>query len=139
MELKDYILKRFDNPDEVRTFEKGNYEIVRLGDGSFGRATYQLGWRWSTHVKLLAGTESREVDHLGLALSGRVQVRMNDEAELEPISRGHAAADRAPAIWEMSAHSEYPGLTPQLGMRCVTFGPNTLTVRSRVAPLSTSL
>ena len=66
MELKDYILKRFDNPDEVRTFEKGKYEIVKLGDSTFGRVTYQPDWRWSTHVNSLAGTETCEVDHLGL-------------------------------------------------------------------------
>ena len=79
--MNDYTLKRFDNPDDVRTFEKGKYEIVKLGDSTFGRATYQPGWRWSTHVKPLAGTESCEVDHLGLVLSGRVKVRMNDGAE----------------------------------------------------------
>ena len=81
--MNDYIIKRFDSPDEVRTFEKGNYEIVKLGDSTFGRVTYQPGWRWSTHVKSLAGTESCEVDHLGLVLSGRVKVRMNDGKEFE--------------------------------------------------------
>jgi hypothetical protein len=25
------ILKRFEQPDEVRTFEKGKFEIVRIG------------------------------------------------------------------------------------------------------------
>lgn len=29
--MNDVILKRFENPDEVRTFEKGKFEIVRLG------------------------------------------------------------------------------------------------------------
>src|SRR5205085_7113394 len=28
----DVILKRFEQPDEVRTFEKGKFEIVRIGD-----------------------------------------------------------------------------------------------------------
>jgi hypothetical protein len=27
----DAILKRFEQPDEVRTFEKGKFEIVRIG------------------------------------------------------------------------------------------------------------
>ncbi len=81
--MNDYILKRFDKPDEVRTFEKGKYEIVKLGDSTFGRATYQPGWRWSTHVKPLAGTESCDVDHLGLVLSGHVKVQMNDGTEFE--------------------------------------------------------
>jgi hypothetical protein len=27
----DVVLKRFEHPDEVRTFEKGKFEIVRIG------------------------------------------------------------------------------------------------------------
>lgn len=81
--MVDCIIKRFDEPDEVRTFEKGKYEIVQLGGSTFGRATYQPGWRWSTHVKPLVETESCQVDHLGLVLSGRVKVRMDDGREFE--------------------------------------------------------
>ena len=46
----DVILKRFENPDEVRTFEKGRFELVTLGGMTIGRATYQPGWKWSEHV-----------------------------------------------------------------------------------------
>jgi hypothetical protein len=41
------ILKRFESPDEVRTFEKGKFELVRIGGMTIGRATYQPGWKWS--------------------------------------------------------------------------------------------
>lgn len=44
------VLKRFEQPDEVRTFEKGKFELVRLGGMTIGRATYQPGWKWSLHV-----------------------------------------------------------------------------------------
>ena len=43
-------LKRFEKPDEVRTFEKGKFEIVRIGGMTIGRAIYEPGWRWSLHV-----------------------------------------------------------------------------------------
>ena len=43
-------LKRFEKPDEVRTFEKGKFEIVRIGGITIGRAIYEPGWRWSLHV-----------------------------------------------------------------------------------------
>ena len=33
----DVILKRFEQPDEVRTFEKGKFEIVRIGGMTIGR------------------------------------------------------------------------------------------------------
>ncbi len=36
----DVILKRFDDPDEVRTFEKGKFELVHLGGMTIGRASY---------------------------------------------------------------------------------------------------
>ena len=46
----DVILKRFEQPDEVRTFELGRFELVTIGGMTIGRATYQPGWRWSSHV-----------------------------------------------------------------------------------------
>ena len=66
----DVILKRFDRPDEVRTFELGCFELVTLGGMTIGRAIYQPGWRWSTHVGAPLGTTHCNVEHLGLVLSG---------------------------------------------------------------------
>jgi hypothetical protein len=43
-------LKRFEEPDEVRTFERGKFEIVRMGGMTIGRPTYQPGSKWSKHV-----------------------------------------------------------------------------------------
>ena len=48
--MLEVILKRFEKPDEVRTFEKGKFEIVHLGGMTIGRATYSPGWKWSQHV-----------------------------------------------------------------------------------------
>ena len=36
--------------DEVRTFDKGKLELVTLGGVTFGRATVEPGWKWSTCV-----------------------------------------------------------------------------------------
>ena len=49
--MLEVILKRFENPDEDRVFEKGKLEIVRIGGMTIGRATYQPGWKWSEHVE----------------------------------------------------------------------------------------
>jgi hypothetical protein len=46
----EVILKRFEKPDEIRTFEKGKFELLRLGGMTIGRATYEPGWKWSVHV-----------------------------------------------------------------------------------------
>jgi hypothetical protein len=44
-ERLEVVLKRFESPDETRTFEKGRFELVRLGGMTLGRATYEPGWR----------------------------------------------------------------------------------------------
>jgi hypothetical protein len=41
--MLDTVLKRFEEPDEVRTFEKGKFELVRIRGMTIGRATYQPG------------------------------------------------------------------------------------------------
>src|SRR5947209_3478751 len=76
--------KSFDNPDETRPFQgKGRVEIVKLGDGVVGLATFEPGWKWSDHVKPLAGTGSCQAAHLGYVVSGRQMIRMDDGTEVE--------------------------------------------------------
>jgi hypothetical protein len=76
-------IKRFDSPDETRVFEKGKFELVTLGGTTLGRATYEPGWKWSEHVGPLSGERSCQVEHLGLVVSGRVMVRMDDGTQIE--------------------------------------------------------
>lgn len=75
--------RSFDSPDEVREFPLGRVEIVRIGGGEVGRLTIEPGWRWSEHIKPVAGTELCEAPHFQYVLSGRVAVRMADGQELE--------------------------------------------------------
>ena len=80
--------KRFDDADETRAFvDKGQVELVRIGDGVVGRATFHPGWRWSDHVKPIVGTPSCQAAHVGYVLSGRQRIQMDDGSELE-ISAG---------------------------------------------------
>lgn len=81
--MNEIILKRFEHPDEVRHFEKGKFELVKLGNMTIGRASYEPGWKWTTHVKPLAGTDSCETEHVGMVVSGRAKVLMNDGTEFE--------------------------------------------------------
>jgi hypothetical protein len=39
----EVILRRFAQPDEVREFEKGRFELIAIGGMTIGRATYQPG------------------------------------------------------------------------------------------------
>ena len=76
-------LKRFDAPDETRTFERGRFEVVRLGGVTLGRASYEPGWRWSEHVGRAPGERSCQVEHVGLVVAGRAKVLMDDGREIE--------------------------------------------------------
>ena len=88
------------SPDEVRPFEgdMGGAALVNFSSGPVGRNTFKPGWRWSEHVKPIAGTDSCQVQHVGYVLKGRMKVVMDDgqEAEVGPgdafaIPPGHDA------------------------------------------------
>jgi quercetin dioxygenase-like cupin family protein len=72
------ILRRFDEPDEVREFPKGRFELVTLGGMTIGRATYQPGWRWSVDVGAEIGAALCDVEHVGLVVSGCATAAMAD-------------------------------------------------------------
>src|SRR3989338_555979 len=76
-------VKNFRTPDEVRTFEKGQVDLVKVGGAAIGRATFEPGWRWSTCVKPLANTDSCEAAHFGYQVSGTMRIRMDDGTEVE--------------------------------------------------------
>lgn len=50
---------------------------------TIGLIIQQPGWRWSDHIKPIAGTSSCQFHHTGFQLSGRVVVRMDDGTEFE--------------------------------------------------------
>lgn len=79
----DVILKRFEQPDEVRVLEKGRFEIVRIGGMTIGRATYEPGWRWSEHVGPALGQTRCSVEHVGLVVSGTATAAFGDGRVIE--------------------------------------------------------
>jgi quercetin dioxygenase-like cupin family protein len=81
--MYDVILKRFDHPDETRTFEKGKFELIHLGGMTIGRATYEPGWKWSLHVGAAQGLKSCSVEHVGMVVSGCATAAMDDGRVIE--------------------------------------------------------
>jgi len=75
--------RQFDSPDERIPFARGRTDVVTIGGFTFGLATFEPGWRWSESVKLVVGTESCQVTHVGYMISGRLATRMDDGAEME--------------------------------------------------------
>jgi quercetin dioxygenase-like cupin family protein len=75
--------KDFAAPDETRPFaDKGGIDLVTVGGSVVGRATFEPGWRWSEHVGPLVGRTSCVSTHVGVVLSGRQGVRMDDGTEI---------------------------------------------------------
>jgi len=75
--------RRFTEPSDVRTMPRGRIEVVELDDTVVGRMTYEPGWRWSVDVRPIAGTDTCQYHHVGMALSGLLRVQMPDGTELE--------------------------------------------------------
>lgn len=74
----DGALRHFDEPDEVREFALGRFEVVRVAGTVLGRATYLPGWRWSEHVGAALGRTHCTVPHLGVVLSGTATAAYDD-------------------------------------------------------------
>jgi hypothetical protein len=94
--MLDVILKRFEEPDETRTFSKGKFDLVRIGGMVVGRASYDPGWKWSVDVGARDGLTHCMVEHVGLVISGKAVAAMTDgrvieinEGDLFHIAPGH--------------------------------------------------
>lgn len=83
--MTDVVIRRFDAPDETRGFDLGTFDVVALGGMTIGRASYEPGWVWSTHVGAATGAAFCEVEHVGLVISGRTGGRMRDGTEFELV------------------------------------------------------
>jgi hypothetical protein len=88
----------FESPDETRKPDKTQVDVVRMGDNTAARLTFQPGWKWSECIKPVVGTESCQVRHVGVVQSGRMHISHDDgtEGEVGPgepyvIEPGHDA------------------------------------------------
>ena len=76
--------RNFDDPDETRPFaDKGAAQVVTVGGSTVLKGRFEPGWRWSEHLKPIAGTDSCQSPHFLYVVSGRMHVAMNDGAEAE--------------------------------------------------------
>jgi hypothetical protein len=73
----------FAKPDETREFPHGRVEIVKVGGADIGRLILEPGWRWSSDVKPIAGTDLCQAPHMQYHVSGRLHVVMADGTEFE--------------------------------------------------------
>lgn len=77
------IKKNFNKPDETQSPPYMKADTIKIGEMAVVKQTYQPGWRWSKHVKPLAKTDSCQVHHFGVLISGRLRSKANDGQEIE--------------------------------------------------------
>ena len=77
--------KDFAKPDEIRSFPHGRVELLSVGDGDIGRLVLEPGWRWSEHVKPIAGTDLCEAPHFQYHVSGTLRIQLADGTEFDAV------------------------------------------------------
>jgi hypothetical protein len=75
--------KSFQAADETRTFPNGALDLLQIGGAEIGRLTLQPGWRWSTDVKPVAGTDLCQAPHFQYHVQGTLHVVMADGTEFD--------------------------------------------------------
>ncbi|MFF8266475.1 cupin domain-containing protein [Streptomyces sp. NPDC016562] len=98
--MSGLVSRSFDQADETRPFAdgKGRLDLLESSGAGVGRSVFEPGWKWSEHVKPLAGTDSCQANHTGYVVSGRMKIVMDDgeSTELAPgdfmrVPPGHNA------------------------------------------------
>ena len=91
-------VKNIEMPDERHAFEHASVNVVNLPGVTITRTVYQPGWKWSTDVKPVVGTEACQAAHTGYIISGWLHARMEDGREYDfgpgdahVVSAGHDA------------------------------------------------
>jgi quercetin dioxygenase-like cupin family protein len=109
--------KSFEAPDETRSFERGKAELISIGNSEIGRLTFEPGWKWSEHLKPIAGTDLCEAPHFQYHVQGVMRVQLEDGTEFDAhpgdvtsMPRGHDAwviGDEAVVVVDWYGASDY--------------------------------
>jgi len=114
--MANLYVSNLDEDGDRREFAAHGHAVVAdAGAASLMRGTFEPGWRWSTDLAPLAGTDTCQVRHQGYIVSGAMTVRMDDGEErtgragdLMEIGAGHDAwveGDEPCVFIDMSPHA----------------------------------
>ncbi len=97
--------RSFDSPDETRTPNKTKVDVVHLSGTSAARLTLEPGWSWADCIKPVVGTDSCQLRHVGVALSGSMHIAHDDGTE-QDIAAGDAyVIEPGHNAWVLGDHS----------------------------------
>jgi class 3 adenylate cyclase len=85
--MERHYVRSFAMPDELAEAEKLRSEVVHLAGTSVSHDVHSPGWRWSSHVKPLVGTDWCQLRHVGVCLGGRLHILLDDGYEFE-VAKG---------------------------------------------------
>jgi hypothetical protein len=71
---------------EHRDVGGAKVDTVRAGNGRIKRAVYPPGFRWSTHMKPIVGTEQCMHAHIGFLARGHIQGQYRDGCAFEYVA-----------------------------------------------------
>ena len=116
--------KSFEHPEDTRTPPRALLRVVHLGEVAVGFARWEPGWRWSTDLRPLTGTDWCEHHHLGYAMSGQLavvteggeqmDVRAGDVYEIPPRHDAWVIGDEPFETIEWSS-ARVVGVAPESG------------------------
>jgi len=75
--------KSFQKPDATQTPPLSKVDSIKIGDMTVMKQSYQPGWQWSKHMKSIAKTDSCQMHHFGVLVSGKMRVKADDGQEVE--------------------------------------------------------
>jgi class 3 adenylate cyclase len=78
--------RRFTESEEVRRFTNGEVRLVTIDDIVFGQYILKPGWRWSEHVRPIAGTQECQHRHVGYVIKGQLHVAMSDGSSMDFVA-----------------------------------------------------
>ncbi|HKX47909.1 MAG TPA: adenylate/guanylate cyclase domain-containing protein [Gaiellaceae bacterium] len=81
--MAEHRVKSFAKPDEVLEFPNVRVRVVELGDITVGHFVNEPGWSWHDCIRPTVGGEWCQARHLGMVISGRLGVEMEDGTRFE--------------------------------------------------------
>ena len=110
--MADLEIKNVATPDETRPFvDKGEAAVVDVAGHPVLYGTFEPGWRWSEHLKPIAGTDTCQATHLLYCLSGRMRVETSSGEQGE-VGPGDVLVGVSEAVCAMLR--SHAGATPVL-------------------------
>jgi hypothetical protein len=101
--------KSFDTPDEQRSPPNTVVDVVHLGTHAVARFTFQPGWRWSTDVAPVAGTDSCQARHVGSVQSGTLHVTHDDGSQIASATSPRTTDPPRTSLAGSQTYSDDPG------------------------------